>query len=173
MHVLRANPSQTVPLRLQYKHDFLYFVLFDSFTGWIILGTTMLMFSFIIAMFPRHLPQTNPSKVPNLSISENPIQLPHEEQPLTKAMLSDFMPNDPVSTKQKEILHTQETSAKNVEGTVRLFLALFGNSVSAVEIIYFQIRWEGVHEQYIGKHMKGNGCNLFKVMCHVFPSETE
>jgi hypothetical protein len=81
----------------------------------------MLMFSFIIALFPRHLQKTSPSKVPSLSISDNPTnttQLLHEEQPLTKAMLSDFMPNDPVSTKQKDILHIQEASAKNVEGTV-------------------------------------------------------
>ncbi|PNF14783.1 hypothetical protein B7P43_G07610 [Cryptotermes secundus] len=87
--------------------------------GWIILGTTMLMFSFIIALFPRQLPRTGPSGRPSLSVPGNPTntkQLPHEEQPLTKAMLSDFMPNDPVSSKHKEIVHIQEASAKKAEG---------------------------------------------------------
>ncbi|KDR21868.1 Solute carrier organic anion transporter family member 3A1 [Zootermopsis nevadensis] len=85
--------------------------------GWIILGTTMLMFSFIIALFPRHLQQTNPRK--DLSITENPkntTELLHEEQPLTKAMLTDFMPNDPVSIKKKEILHIQDATATKGEG---------------------------------------------------------
>jgi hypothetical protein len=78
----------------------------------------MLMFSFIIAMFPRHLPRIGLS-IPESST--NIKQLRHEEQPLTKSMLSDFMPNDPAPTKQKEILHIQETSAKKVKGMILIY----------------------------------------------------
>jgi hypothetical protein len=81
----------------------------------------MLMFSFIIALFPRQLPRTSSSEGPSLSGPGNPTnrkQLLHEEQPLTKAMLSDFTPSDPVSSKHKEILHIQEASARKADGMV-------------------------------------------------------
>jgi hypothetical protein len=45
------------------------------------------------------------------------MQRPNEEQPLTKAMLSDFMPVDPVP-KQKENPHVRDASAVMVEGRV-------------------------------------------------------
>jgi hypothetical protein len=78
----------------------------------------MLLLSFVIALFPKHLPRPSPSRGPSLSSPDsrnNTKQLLNEEQPLTKAMLSDFMPIDPVS-KQKE--SPPEASTKKVEGTV-------------------------------------------------------
>jgi hypothetical protein len=80
----------------------------------------MLMFSFIIALFPRQLPRKSSSEGSSLSGPGNPTntKLLHEEQPLTKAMLSDFAPSDPVSSKHKEILQIQETSAKKGDGKI-------------------------------------------------------
>jgi hypothetical protein len=88
--------------------------------GWIILGSAMLLFSVFIALFPRVLPRRGPSRGPSLPIldsSANTKQRLNEEQPLTKAMLSDFMPADPVS-KQNENPHAPDASAKMAEGTV-------------------------------------------------------
>ncbi|KAJ9574436.1 hypothetical protein L9F63_025920, partial [Diploptera punctata] len=54
--------------------------------GWIILGTSMLAFSFMIAMFPKQLQKKDSNRNSGAS-----------------AMLSDFMPNDPIpSTKQEK-----------------------------------------------------------------------
>jgi hypothetical protein len=78
----------------------------------------MLLFSIVIALFPRQLSRPVHSgrrSPPTLASSASKQQL-NEEQPLTKAMLSDFMPVDPVS-KQKEN-HAPDASAITVEGTV-------------------------------------------------------
>lgn len=147
VHTLHGNLSKTenvfrLPWDSSTSMIFCIFCIFGSAAGWIILGTTMLLFSFIIALFPRHLSQTSPHKAPSSPISENitnTTQLLHEEQPLTKAMLSDFMPNDPVSTKQKEILHVQDASVKNMEGTALMILWLFSTSVSTSDITVYSV----------------------------------
>jgi hypothetical protein len=80
----------------------------------------MLLFSFVIALFPRRLPRpvhSGKRSLPILDSSASTMQRLNEEQPLTKAMLSDFMPVDPVS-KQKETSHAAHDSAVMVEGTV-------------------------------------------------------
>jgi hypothetical protein len=80
----------------------------------------MMLFSFVIALFPRQLPQLVHSgrrNVPTLDSSASTKQRLNEEQPLTKAMLPDFMPVDPVS-KQKENPHAPDASAIMVDGTV-------------------------------------------------------
>jgi hypothetical protein len=80
----------------------------------------MLLFSVFIALFPRRLPRHGPSRGPSLSAldsSASPKHQPNEQQPLTKAMLSDFMPADPVS-KQKENPHAPDASAETAEGIV-------------------------------------------------------
>jgi hypothetical protein len=80
----------------------------------------MLLFSIVIALFPRRLPQPVHSgrrSLPTLDSSASAKQRPNEEQPLTKAMLSDFMPADPVS-KQKESPPAPGASGVMVEGTV-------------------------------------------------------
>jgi hypothetical protein len=119
---------------------------FGSVAGWIILGTTMLMFSFIIALFPRHLPRTGSRGGPSLSAPGNPTntkQLLHEEQPLTKAMLSDFMPNDPISSKHKEIIHIQETAAKKAEGMVFTDFFFCNGFISTAKARKLRMRQEG------------------------------
>jgi hypothetical protein len=80
----------------------------------------MLLFSFVIALFPRQLPRpvhSGKRNLPTLDSSASTMQRLNEEQPLTKAMLSDFMPVDPVS-KQKETTHAADASAVMVEGRV-------------------------------------------------------
>jgi len=75
----------------------------------------MLLFSIVIALFPKQLTRpvhSGKRSLPTLDSSVSSKQRLNEEQPLTKAMLSDFMPVDPVS-KQKE-----DSSAIMVEGTV-------------------------------------------------------
>lgn len=82
--------------------------------GWIVLGSTMLLFSIVIALFPRRLPRpvhSGKRSLPTLDSidsSASAKQLPNEEQPLTKAMLSDFMPVEPVP-------HAPDASAIVVE----------------------------------------------------------
>lgn len=103
--------------------------------GWIILGTTMLLLSFVIALFPKHLPRPSPSRGPSLSSPDsrnNTKQLLNEEQPLTKAMLSDFMPIDPVS-KQKE--SPPEASTKKVEDFKTDLRRLLKNKLLMVNIM--------------------------------------
>jgi hypothetical protein len=97
-----------------------------SVAGWIILGTTMLMFSFVIALFPKQLPRSGPSGASSLSEPGSPTdtkQLPHEEQPLTKAILSRFTPSDPLSSKHEDTLRVQEASVKKADGMA--FTGLF------------------------------------------------
>jgi hypothetical protein len=74
----------------------------------------MLLFSFVIALFPRRLRQPVHSGKRSLRTTDSSK---NEEQQLTKAMLSDFMPADPVP-KQKENPHAPDASATIVEGTV-------------------------------------------------------
>jgi hypothetical protein len=74
----------------------------------------MLLFSIVIALFPRQLPRPVHSEkrsLPTLDSSARSMQRTNEEQPLTKAMLSDFMPMEPVK-------HAPDASAVVVEGTV-------------------------------------------------------
>jgi hypothetical protein len=78
----------------------------------------MLVFSVFIALFPRRLPRHGPSSGPSLSAldsSASTKRQQNEEQPLTKAILSDFMPADPVP-KQKENPHAPDASAETAEG---------------------------------------------------------
>lgn len=107
--------------------------------GWIILGTTMLMFSFIIAMFPKQLPrkgQRGEIGVPSLDTSvPDSKQLKHEEQPLTKAMLSDFMPTDPVASKNKQKLNIQDNSAVRPEGFSLALKRLLKNRLLMANIV--------------------------------------
>jgi len=80
----------------------------------------MLLFSFVIALFPRRLPRpvhSGKRNLPRLDSSASTMPQLNEEQPLTKAMLSDFMPVDPVS-RQKETTHVADASAVMVEGRV-------------------------------------------------------
>jgi hypothetical protein len=80
----------------------------------------MLLFSIVIALFPRQLPRpvhSGKRSLPTLDSSASSKQRLNEEQPLTKAMRSDFMPVDPVS-KQKENPSAPDASAMMVEGTV-------------------------------------------------------
>jgi len=74
----------------------------------------MLLFSIVIALFPRRLPRPvhcGKRSLPTPESSASTKQRPKEEQPLTKAMLSDFMPVDPVP-------HAPDASVITVEGTV-------------------------------------------------------
>ena len=76
----------------------------------------MLAFSFMIAMFPKQLQKKGSRNSTNSEKhSSEPPPLPHEEQPLTRAMLSDFMPSDPVLSKSQEKI-TKETHEKKSEG---------------------------------------------------------
>ena len=80
----------------------------------------MMLFSFVIALFPRQLPRPGTRKglnLPRLDSSVNTMQRQNEEQPLTKSMLTDFMPVDPV-TKRKENPHAPDASVQMVEGRV-------------------------------------------------------
>jgi hypothetical protein len=82
--------------------------------GWIVLGSTMLLFSIVIALFPRRLPRPadiGKGSPPTLDRCDGTMHRPNEEEPLTKAMLSDFMPVDPVP-------HAPDASVVVEEGTV-------------------------------------------------------
>jgi len=71
----------------------------------------MLLFSIVIALFPKRLPRpfhSGKRSLPTLDRSSK--QQLNEEKPLTKAILPDFMPVDPVPA--------PDASAVMVEGTV-------------------------------------------------------
>lgn len=101
--------------------------------GWIILGTTMIMFSFIIAMFPRQLPREGQG---GAAVLETPASDSKEEQPLTKAMLKDFMPTDPVGSQHKHKLHIQEdATALRPEGFTPALKRLLKNRLLMANIV--------------------------------------
>jgi sodium-independent organic anion transporter len=96
--------------------------------GWIVLGSTMLLFSIVIALFPRRLPRpvhSGKRSLPTLDSSAK--QRPNEEQPLTKNMLSDFMPVDPVP-------HAPGASAITVEGFKTVLKKLLMNKLLMANI---------------------------------------